>query len=59
VGFYSSFFKLKAKSDADSLLLKICHLCRFKKIAEPLQHNVTKTHETQECGLSPSQLLAH
>jgi hypothetical protein len=45
VGFYSSFFKLKAKFDADSLLLKICHLCRFKR--SPIQYNTTLQKRTK------------
>jgi len=50
VGFGNSFFffffcKIETKFDADSLLLKICHI-GGKKIAGSLKHNLTKTHWT-------------
>jgi hypothetical protein len=45
VGFYSSFFKLKAKFDADSLLLKICQWCRLKK--SPNHYNTTLQKSTK------------
>jgi hypothetical protein len=39
------FFKIEAKFDADSLLLKIRHV-GYKKIDGSLKHNLTKVHWT-------------